>query len=113
MRAGSIIVVVLSRVILALMPFALAGFIGHASAAEPKPGVPPVAAPPESFFEKFRQRDREAARKFYKKHLDVKGLSVAAAAEVADEALQRTHSIVTHMLAGRTFWKRWSRTARA
>jgi len=83
------------------MSFAFAGLIGHASAAEPKPGLPTVTAPPESFFEKFHERDREAARKFYKKHIDVKGLSVAAAAEVADEALQRTHSIVTHMLAGR------------
>ncbi len=31
----------------------------------------------------------------------MKGLSVAAAGEVADEALQRTHEIVTRMLAGR------------
>ena len=62
---------------------------------------PAVTAPPESFFEKFAEKDREAARKFYKKYLDVKGLSVVAAGEVADEALQRTHDIVTHMLAGR------------
>ncbi|MCI0638906.1 MAG: hypothetical protein L0Y70_07510 [Gemmataceae bacterium] len=61
----------------------------------------PVTAPPESFFEKFRDKDRDAARKFYKKHLDVQGVSVAAAGEVADEALERTHHIVTHMLAGR------------
>jgi hypothetical protein len=64
-------------------------------------GAPAVTAPPESFFEKVRERDREAARGFYKKYLDVKGLSVAASAEVADEALQRTYDIVTHMLAGR------------
>src|SRR5207237_2818275 len=31
----------------------------------------------------------------------VKGMPVVAAAEVADEALQRTYSIVTHLLAGR------------
>jgi hypothetical protein len=65
------------------------------------PGAPTVTAPPEAFFARFKDKDREAARKFYKKYLDVKGLSVAAAAEVADEALQRTHHIVTHMLAGR------------
>ena len=56
---------------------------------------------PRSLFEKFRERDRDAARKFYKKYLDVKGLPVVASADVADEALQRTHYIVTHLLAGR------------
>jgi hypothetical protein len=64
-------------------------------------GLPEVTAPPESFFEKVRERDRDAARTFYKKYLDVKGLSVVASAEVADEALQRTHHLVTHLLAGR------------
>jgi hypothetical protein len=63
--------------------------------------VPAVTAPPESFFEKVRERDRDAARKFYKKYIDVKGMAVVASAEVADEALQRTYHIVTHMLAGR------------
>jgi hypothetical protein len=63
--------------------------------------APAVTAPPESFFAKFKDGDREVARRFYKRHLDVKGISVAAAAEVADEALQRTHHLVTHMLAGR------------
>jgi hypothetical protein len=65
------------------------------------PGGPAVTAPPGSFFEKVRERDREAARAFYKKYIDVKGLPVVAAGEVADEALQRAHSIVTHLLAGR------------
>jgi hypothetical protein len=64
-------------------------------------GLPAVTAPPESFFQKFREKDRDAARGFYKKYLDVKGLPVAASAEVADEALQRTHFLVTHLLAGR------------
>jgi len=64
-------------------------------------GAPAVTAPPESFFERVRERDRDAARQFYKKYLDVKGLPVVAAAEVADEALQRTHFLVTHLLAGR------------
>src|SRR5262245_14599575 len=60
-----------------------------------------VTAPPDSFFALVRERDREVARAFYKKHLDIGGMPVVAAAEVADEALRRTHEIVTHMLAGR------------
>jgi hypothetical protein len=64
-------------------------------------GTPAVTAPPESFFAKVRERDREAARQFYKKYIDVQGLPAVAAAEVADEALQRTHFLVTHLLAGR------------
>jgi hypothetical protein len=77
--------------------FALVLCAGSAAAQD----TPKVTAPPEAFFEKFRQPDRDAARKFYKKHLDVKGLSVAAHGDVADEALVRTHHIVTRMLAGR------------
>jgi hypothetical protein len=83
-------------------------FSGLAPAEEPRSTagassgpLPQVAAPPDAFFDRFRESDREAARKFYKKHLDIMGLPVAAAAEVADEALQRTAHIVTHMLAGR------------
>src|SRR5262245_60389555 len=73
-----------------------------ASAGQSPPQNPPaVTVPPEAFFERFKETDRAAARKFYKKHIDLKGLSIAAAAEVADEALQRTHFIVTRMLAGR------------
>jgi alpha-glucosidase len=64
-------------------------------------GPAAVSAPPESFFSRLREKDREAARAFYKKYLDVKGLAVAASAEVADEALQRTGEIVTRLLAGR------------
>jgi hypothetical protein len=64
-------------------------------------GPPPVTAPPESFFERVHERDRSAASKFYKKYVDVNGMPVVASGEVADEALQRTHEIVTHMLAGR------------
>jgi len=62
---------------------------------------PEVTAPPDSFFETVRERDRQAARQFYRKYIDVRGLPVAAAAEVADLALQRTYEIVTNMLAGR------------
>jgi predicted metalloprotease with PDZ domain len=66
-----------------------------------EPGVPTVTAPLESFFEKVRERDRDSARKFYAKYLDVKGLPVVASAEVADEALERTGFLVSHLLAGR------------
>jgi hypothetical protein len=72
------------------------------SATGTKPqGALQVTAPPSTFFDKFRDKDREAARTFYKKYLDVNGLSIAAAGVVADEALLRTHHIVSHMLAGR------------
>ena len=63
--------------------------------------APPVSAPPESFFQIVSERDRDAARQFYRKYIDVKGMPVVVADEVADLALQRTHSIVTHLLAGR------------
>jgi hypothetical protein len=62
---------------------------------------PAVTAPPESFFQIVSERDRDAARKFYGKYIDVKGMPVVAHGEVADLALQRTYEIVTHMLAGR------------
>jgi hypothetical protein len=83
-----------------MRPLALLALILCAGSAAAQ-DAPKVTAAPDAFFEKFRQSDRDAARKFYKKHLDVKELSVAASAEVADEALVRTHHIVTHMLAGR------------
>ena len=62
---------------------------------------PLVTAPPASFFDSVNQRDREAARQFCKKYIDVKGLAAAAAGEVADLALERTYDLVTHLLAGR------------
>lgn len=46
-------------------------------------------------------RDREAARAFYKKFIDVAGMPVVASEEVDDQALRRTHEIVTKMLARR------------
>src|ERR1041385_884517 len=64
-------------------------------------GDPFVTAPPDSFFEMVSPRSRELSRQFYKKYIDVQGLPVVAADEVADTALQRTYSIVTHLLAGR------------
>jgi hypothetical protein len=63
--------------------------------------IPSVIAPPESFFAKFRPTDQDTGRKFYKKYIDVKGLPVATSGDVADEALQRTYYIVTHLLAAR------------
>ncbi|MGH7953331.1 MAG: hypothetical protein ACREFE_15655, partial [Limisphaerales bacterium] len=63
--------------------------------------IPPVIAPPESFFAKFRANDRDTARQFYKKYLNLDGVPLAASADVSDEAMQRDYYIVTHMLAGR------------
>jgi hypothetical protein len=76
------------------------GLLGSAEAAA-QAGAPSIAAPPESFFAKFKDQDRAAARRFYKKHLAAGGVALAAAGVVADEALQRAHEIVTRMLAGR------------
>jgi hypothetical protein len=71
-------------------------------AQTPASDAPPqVTAPPESFFAHVRERDRDAARKFYTKYIDLKGVALVASGEVADEALQRDYDIVTHMLAGR------------
>ena len=63
--------------------------------------TPKVIAPPATFFQIVEERDRRAARDFYRKYIDVGGLPVVAAGEVADEALVRTYEIVTHLLAGR------------
>ena len=63
--------------------------------------VPPITKPPESYFAHVRERDRDAARKFYTKYLEIGGVPLAASGEVADAALQRDYYIVTHMLAGR------------
>lgn len=63
--------------------------------------LPPVTRPPETFFEIVREQDREAARRFYGKYISVMGIPVLASAEVDDAALQRTHWLVTHLLAGR------------
>src|SRR6185503_3071550 len=69
--------------------------------AQPKTESPPVTPPPDSFYEMVSSRDRDEARLFYKKYIDVKGMPVVAAAAISDLALQRTYSIVTHLLAGR------------
>ncbi len=74
--------------------------VGRAQ-TESSPNNPPVTGPPDAFFELVSERDRDVARQFYKKYIDLKGMPVVAAGEVADQALQRTYSIVTHLLAGR------------
>jgi hypothetical protein len=63
--------------------------------------IPPVTRVPASFFALVREQDRDVARRFYGKYIDVKGMPVVASAVVADQALQRTYTIVTRMLAGR------------
>jgi 6-phosphogluconolactonase (cycloisomerase 2 family) len=85
---------VASRIVLVLACVAPAA----RGADEPRAAV---AAPPESFFAIVRERDRDAARAFYRKYLDIDGMPVVAAAEVDDEALHRTRTIVGRMLAGR------------
>jgi hypothetical protein len=85
------------RLFVSLLSLLIGTSFVHAGAED----APPVTPPPEAFFTRFNNNDREAARVFYKKHLDMQGLSIAAGKDVADEALQRTYSIVTHMLAGR------------
>jgi hypothetical protein len=82
----------------------LAAVLWSGCATSTKPAAdatPSITSPPESFFKGFPERERTAARQFYKKHLDLKGVSVAASAEVSDAALERTYYIVSHMLAGR------------
>jgi len=68
--------------------------------AQEKTPQPKIGAVPDAVFDRYR-KDADVARRFYKKHLDVRGVAVLAAGEVADEALLRTHHIVTHVLAGR------------
>jgi len=74
--------------------------LGQAPAATGR-NVPPVVSPPTAFFDLVGEADRDVARQFYTKYLDILGLPVVASSEVADAALQRAHWMVTHMLAGR------------
>ena len=95
---------VFSGVLIGLLSLAL-DFGGSRVCAEDAVGDsgkrPQVTLPPESYFAKVREKDREAARAFYKKFIDIGGLACTAGADVADAALIRTHEIVTHMLADR------------
>src|SRR5258708_15562143 len=91
----------LLRPIVSSVPLAMLALNVAARAHPSTTDYPAVTAPPESFFTIVRERDRDVARQFYKKHIDVKGMPVVASGEVADAALERTYSIVTHLLAGR------------
>jgi hypothetical protein len=82
--------------------FALLVLPGQTAQATTNNICPPVTAPHDSFFLKIRERDREAARQFYKKYLEVDGIPVASGSVVADQALQLTFDLVTHILAGRS-----------
>jgi alpha-glucosidase len=86
-----------TRAALALLCLGLILSDGVSDAAEPAT----VTAPPDSFFQMVRERDRDVARRFYGKYLEVDGMPIVASGEVADEALRRTREIVGHMLAGR------------
>ncbi|MCX8108351.1 MAG: hypothetical protein N3G20_06060, partial [Verrucomicrobiae bacterium] len=89
-------------VALSFLLVALVGPGGQPGLPAQIPGsYPQITTPPESFFALVKERDREAARRFYKKYLDIHGMPVAASAEVDDLALHRTYEIVTGMLAGR------------
>ena len=90
-----------ARLVIVLLCLSFAPLAAIAQDAGAGEKLPQVIAPTEAIFEKFREADRDVARKFYKKYIDVKGLAVIASGDVADEALQRTYWIVTHMLAGR------------
>jgi len=88
----------------ALIACVVAGCRSHSPASnqlEPPVGSPRVIAPTETFFQRISEPDRDAARTFYRKYIDVEGMPVTASAEVDDRALQRTYYIVTHLLAGR------------
>ena len=82
---------------------ALAAAAGDGISPAPERSAQPTAVgpPPESFFAIVSERDRDVARRFYKKYVDVDGMPVAASGEIADLALLRTREIVGHMLAGR------------
>ncbi len=84
-----------------LFVFALLPLNSRGQAPSDAGTYPPITAPPESFFARFPARDREAARQFYGKYMEIDGVPLAASADVSDEALQRDYYIVTHMLAGR------------
>ena len=83
-----------------LIPLTIASAEG-AESWRPNSQCPAVSAPPESFYQLVRERDRDVARQFYKKYIDVKGMPVVSSGEVADLALQRTYDLVTRLLAGR------------
>jgi hypothetical protein len=76
------------------LPFLLAPVMAVAS-------TPVVTRPSEALIQRVEAKNRDAVKAFYAKTVDVQGLPVLAAACVSDEALLRTHEIVSHVLAGR------------
>ena len=92
---------VITVLALALLAVSCRSFPPAASSATANAEAPRVTSPPESFFAGIPVRDREVARQFYKKYLEINGLPLAASGEVSDLALQRDYYFVTHMLAGR------------
>lgn len=91
----------LLRLSAAIIVFLAAAPVSATAQATRRNTVPPVTKVPDSFFQLLREEDRDVARRFYAKHIDVKGMPVVAAGVVDDAALQRTYTIVTRMLAGR------------
>jgi dipeptidyl aminopeptidase/acylaminoacyl peptidase len=73
--------------------------VAHSPSQAPDPAR--VGPPPDAFFAIVSEPDREAARRFYKKCLEVDGMPIVAGEAVTDRALARTREIVGHMLAGR------------
>ena len=63
--------------------------------------APRVTAPPEALLARVEAKHRAAVRAFYRKSVDIQGLPVLASGNVSDEALLRTHELVSHVLAGR------------
>ena len=51
--------------------------------------APAVTPPPDSVFEKFRERDREVARGFYKKYLEIGGMAVLASGGASRKELEQ------------------------
>ena len=102
----------MKQLILVLVLIAVITPVHTVSSASAGQNHTAITVPPESFFELVAKHPRgrrsqdqavdlQVYRDFYKKHIDVQGMPVVAAAVVADRALQRTYEIVTHMLAGR------------
>jgi hypothetical protein len=91
----------LPRLLSAMTILLVTASAGASAQATTREVVPAVTKVPESFFQLLREEDRDIARRFYAKHIDVKGMPVVASAAVDNAALQRTYTIVTRMLAGR------------
>src|SRR5688500_20119548 len=69
-----------SRLSLTILLVTLGVPAAAAAQAAARDVLPPVTKVPESFFALLREEDREVARRFYGKHIDVKGMPVVASA---------------------------------